>query len=181
MWIFCLAGKFSGSSFPSVSVSKLRMCHPEISNQQLESNPLNDITEPCSTCVLMISDLDSCMSPVSSCTVIPRPASLWPKLRTISAANAFIGATYTICTDQSIATNKLSVLWQRRDASQLHNLPQAISGVIFTIFIWFYLVLPTVCQYARDRYGTAVWYGAGLATAMLQVQIQPVAAVYQLL
>lgn len=49
------------------------------------------------TCVVCISCLVSWISPVSSLTVIPSGANRLPKLRTISAANAFIGATYTIC------------------------------------------------------------------------------------
>ena len=48
------------------------------------------------TCVSIISFLVSCMSPVSSLTAMPRGLRREPKLATISAARAFIGAMYTI-------------------------------------------------------------------------------------
>lgn len=57
----------------------------------------------------MISDFDSFISPVSSLTDIPRGSSRPPKLRTISAAKAFIGATYTILKDRTKLFNKLYI------------------------------------------------------------------------
>ena len=46
--------------------------------------------------VLAISALVSCMSPVSSRTLIPSGFRMPPNLRTTSCASAFMGATYTI-------------------------------------------------------------------------------------
>ena len=44
------------------------------------------------------------MSPVSSRTVIPSGASRFPKLAVISAASAFIGATYTTLNESLFTT-----------------------------------------------------------------------------
>ena len=57
---------------------------------------LRDDPDTHSIPVFMISALVSCMSPVSSRTEMPSGSRRRPKLRTISAASAFIGATYTI-------------------------------------------------------------------------------------
>ena len=95
------------------------------------------------TCVLRISCFVRDISPVSSLTDIPRGSNLLPKFLTISAARAFIGATYTICRiyeHRSVSTstsNQLTLNIQLHGESYAHIAYTCLSLFICYCYVTF--------------------------------------------